>query len=136
VEVNGKIIFNAISTTAFTYGKIGLSTWYCPIWLDDVEVVAESKQFPTGIQILKSQEMVCYPNPLTQGELNIQLIQPDKNIQLKIFNMSGQMIWGQKYEKSNSLSVPSEIFQDNGMYIIQVTTNNNLYKSKILYSGN
>lgn len=137
VEVNGVVIFNTVSTTTFTYGKIGLFSWYCPLWIDDIEVIAESRQFPTAIKTVKTltKELVCYPNPLNRGMLYIQLENPEKELQVKVFNMNGQIIWSRKYDESISLVVPSEVFPINGMYLIQVISKSNIYQNKISYSG-
>ncbi|HET6557764.1 MAG TPA: Ig-like domain-containing protein [Prolixibacteraceae bacterium] len=135
VEVNGKIIFNAISTTSFTYGKIGAYTWYCPTWIDDIEVIAESRQFPTAIKTVefKGKELVCYPNPITRGMLNIQLARSEKNIQLKVFNVEGQIVWSDLQKEGSLISLPASVFPGHGMYIIQLKSNDNFYQGKVMF---
>ncbi|HAH25844.1 MAG TPA: hypothetical protein DCL77_19155 [Prolixibacteraceae bacterium] len=137
IEVNGKVIFAKIATTAITYGKIGLYAWYQPIWFDDIEVVAESKGFPVGIKAIETngENMVCFPNPLTGSTLIIQLAKHEKNTHLQIFNLSGQMIWSDQKMEANSFSVPINAFQNYGMYIVQLRSDENFHQSKILYSG-
>lgn len=135
VEVNGKVIFNAVSTTAFTYGKIGAYTWYCPAWLDDVEVIAESRQFPTAISTVKPQgkELVCYPNPISHGTLTIQLEKPEKNIQLKVFNTEGQMVWSDQQKEGPSVTLPASVFPGQGMYLIRLKSNDKMYQCKVMF---
>lgn len=138
VEINNKVIFNNIATTAFRYGKIGFYAWYQPVWYDDIEVVAESKGFPVGIKTFEANEnnLVCFPNPLAGGTLTIQLARIEKNILLQIFRLTGQIVWSDQKEEVSTFSVPANAFPNNGMYIIKVSSDDNVYQSKILYSGN
>ena len=137
VEINSNVVFNNIATTAFRYGKIGLYAWYQPVWYDDVEVIAESKGFPVGINTMEANEnnLVCFPNPLTGGNLTVQLAKVEKNIRLQIFNLSGQIVWSTQTVEATSFSVPANAFPINGMYLIQLTSDENFHQGKIIYSG-
>ena len=137
VEINGNVVFNNIATTAFRYGKIGLYAWYQPVWYDDVEVVAESKGFPVGINTIEANEksLVCFPNPFTGRTLTVQLAKVEKNIRLQIFNLSGQIVWSTQTVEATSFSVPANAFPINGMYLIQLTSDENFHQGKIIYSG-
>lgn len=137
VEVNGVVLFTKVATTAFTYGKIGLYAWYQPIWFDDIEVVAESKGFPVGIKTIKAREksLSCFPNPLTDGNLTIQLAKHEKNIHLRIISMTGKIVWSDQKQEAGLFSVPSNAFPNPGMYIIEVISDGNFYQEKILCTG-
>ena len=138
VEINSKVVFNNIATTAFRYGKIGFYAWYQPVWFDDIEVIAESKGFPVSSPIVNTEdenELKCFPNPLIYGDLIIQLNSSPKNIRIEIFNLEGQMIWsGQKVDGS-SLSVSSKVFPTNGLYIIKLSAEKYVVQGKILFLG-
>jgi len=138
VEVNGAIVFAKVATTAIAYGKIGLYAWWQPVWYDDVEVVAVSKDLLSGTSIIadESKNLKCFPNPLTGGNLTIQLAKVEKNIRLQIFNLSGQMVWSSHKVEAATVSVPANAFPSNGMYIIRLSSDENFHQSKILYSGN
>ena len=138
VEINSKVIFNNIATTAFRYGKIGLYAWYQPVWYDDIEVVAESKGFPVGINTIEANgnNLVCFPNPLTGGTLTIQLAKVEKNIRLQILSLTGQIVESTQKSEVSTFSVPANVFPNNGMYIIQLISDENFLRSKILFSGN
>lgn len=137
VEVNGIVLLEKVVTTAFTYGKIGLYAWYQPIWFDDIEVIAESKGFPVGIKTMeeKKKSLSCFPNPLTDGNLTIQLVKHEKNIRLRILSMTGQIVWSDQKQEAGLFSVPSDAFPNHGMYIIQVMSDENFHQEKILCTG-
>lgn len=136
VEVNGTVIFNVVSTTSFTYGKIGLYAWYCPLWVDDIEVTAESKQFPTTIVTeAQNNEIILYPNPLTHGALTIQLPTNEKNLEIHIISINGQMIWSEYQSENAVISVPSSALPGEGIYLIQVKSNNHFYQGKVLFQS-
>ncbi|HEY3371143.1 MAG TPA: Ig-like domain-containing protein [Prolixibacteraceae bacterium] len=136
VEVNGAIVFAKVTTTSFSFGKIGLYAWWQPVWFDDIEVVAVSKDLLSGTSIIaESKNLNCFPNPLTCGNLTIQLPKHEKNTRLRIYNLSGQMVWSDKKMEANSFSVPANAFPTNGMYIIQLSSYEKFYQNKVLYSG-
>jgi len=134
IEVNGKNVFNGVATTAFRYGKIGLYAWYQPVWYDDIEVNAESKGYPVGIQNLaeSSTGIRCFPNPLENGDLTIQLASTEKNIRTEIFNLQGKLIGTDKNSECSSISLPANLFPLNGLYFIKIITDRNFYQTKVL----
>ncbi len=137
LEVNGKVVFAKIATTSIKYGKIGLYAWWQPVWYDDIEVVAESKGFPVGIQSLEenSGKICCFPNPLVTGDLTIQLASPEKNIRIEIYNLQGQMIGSVQQNEASSFSLHANTFPCNGLYIIKINSDRNFYQTKILKKG-
>lgn len=137
VEVNGKNIFNGIATTAFRYGKIGLYAWYQPVWYDSIEVIAESKGFPVGVQIHteNSTGIRCFPNPLGNGDLTIQLASTEKNVRIEIFNLQGKLIGSDQKPEASSFSMPANLFPVNGLYFMKISTDKNFYLTKVLKSG-
>jgi hypothetical protein len=137
VEVNGKNVFNGVATTAFPYGKIGLYAWYQPVWYDNIEVNAESKGFPVGVQNLaeSSNGIRCFPNPIENGDLTIQLASTEKNIRIEIFNLQGKLIGSDQKPEASTFSLPANLFPDNGLYFIKIGTDKNFYLTKVLKSG-
>lgn len=139
VEVNGAIVFAKVITTAIAYGKIGLYAWWQPVWYDDVEVIAVSKDLLSGTSSIiadESKNLKCFPNPLTGGNLTVQLAKVEKNIRLRIFNLNGQIVWSTQKVEASTFSVPANAFPNNGIYIIRLSSDENFLQSKILYSGN
>jgi len=138
VDVNGKNVFNGIATTAFRYGKIGLYAWWQPVWYDDIEVNAESKGFPVGTETLANDEsgMKCYPNPLVNGNLTIELAKSEKNIRLEIFNLEGQLVWSQLKKEATVLNVSANVFPSYGLFFIKLNSDKNYFQTKILKSVN
>ena len=138
VEVNGILIFSNIPTPESYFGKIGLYAWWQPIWFDDILVSATSKEPPIDWNSVTTLEtsVKCFPNPLIHGNLTIQLAKPEKNIRLQIFSLTGQIVWSTQKSEAYSFTVPANAFPDNGMYIIQLISDENFLRSKILFSGN
>jgi hypothetical protein len=133
VDVNSKNIFNGVATTAFRYGKIGLYAWWQPVWYDNIEVKAESKGFPVGIEtpVANNSKMKCFPNPLRNGSLTIELAQSEKNTRLEIYNLEGQCIYSEIKPETASFLVSANSFPVNGMYFIKLNSETHTHLSKI-----
>lgn len=130
VEVNGKVVFSNVATSAFTYGKIGLYTWYQPVWFDDIQVSAISK-IPTSTRALTSGTKL-YPNPLTSGNLTIELPGSFKNVRAEIFNLAGKRIWNANYSENQLLKIPATVFPRNGLYLIHLKAEALFFQEKII----
>ncbi len=138
IEVNGKVVFAKIATTAFRYGRIGLYAWWQPVWYDDIEVIAESKGFPVGINPIADMErnFVFFPNPLISGNLTIQLSKPEKNIRTEVFNLTGLLVWSNLNPEAQTITVSEQAFHNNGLYIIRINSEETSNQCKIIYQGN
>jgi len=136
VDVNGKSVFNGITTTAFQYGKIGLYAWWQPIWYDNIEVNAVAKDPITVTKLIAddSQNLECFPNPLNNGDLTIQMAKTENQLKLEIYNLAGELVWSEQKSEASSFSVKSGKFTADGMYFVKVNTDNNIFRSKILFS--
>jgi hypothetical protein len=137
VEVNGKNIFNGIASTSFRYGKIGLYAWYQPVWYDNIEVIAESKGYPVGLQnqAESSTEIRCFPNPLRNGDLNIQFATIEKNIRIEIYNLQGKMLATDYKPEAGTITLPANRFPVNGMYFIKLNSDKSFHQIKVLKSS-
>ncbi len=137
LEVNGKVVFDKIATTTHKFGKIGLYAWWQPVWYDDIEVIAESKIYTSTEPFLKNgNQMICYPNPLVDGDLTIQLAKTERNVRTEICNLTGQIVWSNLKLETQKITVPEHAFHNNGLYIIRINSEDTFYQGKIIYQGN
>ncbi|MGE5448559.1 MAG: T9SS type A sorting domain-containing protein, partial [Bacteroidales bacterium] len=81
----------------------------------------------------QGKELVCYPNPISHGTLTIQLEKPEKNIQLKVFNTEGQMVWSDQQKEGTSVTLPASVFPGQGMYLIRLKSNDKMYQCKVMF---
>ena len=137
VEANGKAIFTSIATTAFSFGKIGLYSWWQPVWFDNIEVVAQGKDNTVGIRQLAEtgRKIRCYPNPLAGGNLTIEFEQPEKNIQVDIFDLTGRLVWSEKKSQAAAFTIASKAFPSAGLYSVRIITEKGTFTEKLIYSG-
>ena len=106
VKINGSTVFNTVTTSQFTSGKIGLYSGYNPVKFDDVDV--KSNSIITAIETAAELSNVVYPNPFTSS-IHIDTIQA-----WSLYSTSGQLI-----KKGYSDIVEgSELSQ--GMYLLRL----------------
>ncbi len=130
VEVNGKVVLSNVATPAFTYGKIGLYAWYQPVWFDNIQVSAISK-IPTSIAVL-GIKCAIYPNPLTSGNLKVELPGSFKNVQAEIYSIDGKLAWSANYSEIQLLAIPKTVFPFKGLYLIRLKAGAFFYQEKII----
>ncbi len=131
VEVNGKVVFNNITTSNFSSGKIGLYAWWQPIWFDNIKVVGE---LTTGTNTLTNQSsgLKVYPNPVNGEVITIAFPDEAKDAKLEVFSNDGKLVFNREIITSNPFQLDASILKSNGVYFILVTTERNSYHSKIV----
>lgn len=73
----------------------------------------------TGVESVDRVAFNVYPNP-TNGMVSIQLADYNPNITIEIFNSTGQLV---RTEKPMSSAVNIELPEENGMYLVRITSN-------------
>ncbi len=84
---------------------------------------------PSGIGGIAENEgnLEVFPNPLTKGSLTIKL--PEGSKQLNIFDMTGKLIYQMQVSKM-TYSIDKSLFKTDGVYLVNVLTNNHSTYSK------
>jgi hypothetical protein len=134
VKINGATVFNAISTPEITYGKIGLYTWWQPVWFDDVDVHAKGIDFSTPVIEFENRQtgLTIFPNPVTGESFTIQTVSlSGKKWLLKIFDITGVLNYSDFIESEN-ITLNSSQFSNAGIYIVQLISNNHIFTGKII----
>jgi len=134
VEVNGKIIFSNVATNSFVFGKIGLYSWWNPVWFDNIEVLAEGRDNTVGTTLLnhQKQSLKCYPIPLNNGNLTIEMDLFQNDVEIRIFDIHGRLIFADKQQNVNIITLPYSFFSSRGMYLLNVVMENSIYQEKII----
>jgi photosystem II stability/assembly factor-like uncharacterized protein len=134
VKINGAVVFNAVSTPNISFGKIGLYTWWQPVWFDDVDVKAKGADFSTPVIDFENKQaaLKIFPNPVTGESFTIQAVSSSgKKLQLKIFDVTGVLMYSDFIE-NNDLTLFTNQFSNAGVYIVQIIGNNQIYTGKII----
>ena len=131
VEVNGKVVFNNITTSNFASGKIGLYAWWQPIWFDNIKVVGE---LTTGMNSLPNQSagLKVYPNPVNGEVITIAFPEEAKDAKLEVFNNDGKLVFNRETITSNPFQLDASFLKSSGVYFVHVTTKEHSYRSKIV----
>jgi len=81
-----------------------------------------------------SNNLIIYPNPITQGNLNIIIGEnTSDNIEVSMFTVTGRQVFKKKFEARNSTSFSYNIDEFNsGIYILNVRTAASLMTYKII----
>lgn len=86
---------------------------------------------PPGLSIRETKTIV-YPNP-SNGEMKIELRDKSINdLKIKIYDMNGKLVSTTFIHKSNLEYFDFECEAQDGMYIIQIITNNIVENRKII----
>lgn len=135
VEVNGSVVFQNVATT-LTWGKIGLYTWWNPVWFDDIEVSAQSRDntVNSSYDLQASLKIKCYPNPLSVGYLNVEFDQLQEKTQIAIFDLTGNLIWLNEKRDIMRFKLPYALFHSPGLYFLKITSENATFQQKIVIS--
>jgi len=121
VKISDQVVFDQIKTTNFTYGKIGLYTWYNPLWFDDVQVAAKGSDFSTGIELVEtnSNDFNIFPNPAS-NYFNVELKNTNSlSNHIEIFNTSGKLVHSEIIF-GNQFSIGTEKWGGSGLYLVKV----------------
>ncbi len=89
------------------------------------------KDLSTGITETSNDAnaLVMYPNPLTKGPLTVQL--PIDAAVVSVLDMTGKTIY-QKQVAESELQIGQEVFQSDGVYIVNVITSTNSINKKLI----
>lgn len=92
-------------------------------YLDTDASIGENEIFPFSV----------YPNPFN-NHIQIDFNQNIKDVSLVLFNMNGQKIKNQKLDQANELSYELEVSSSlaNGMYILEVRSETDVWKVKLM----
>ncbi len=133
VKINSVTVFNAVSTSDFSFGKIGLYTWWQPVWFDDVDVKAKGTVTSVQQKVnIVSASVDVFPNPVTQGCLNVNISSTGGGqVQIYMYNMSGKLVLEQESGERN-ITVSTEKLQSPGVYLLKIITPNNSFQQKIV----
>jgi len=109
-SINGSVVFNNISTTAFGSGKIGLYANYCPSQFDNISVVDGSNQRRGEIAKddskiapkLVESDVILYPNPV-KDILKIDHIAVSDNIE--VMDLSGKIVLADLQINANTAEI-------------------------------
>jgi photosystem II stability/assembly factor-like uncharacterized protein len=134
VKINGNTVFNEIATTDFTYGKIGFSTWWNPVWFDDVDVKAKGKDFSTPVIDFAENKngLTIFPNPVTGESFTIstgRLL--ERKSELKVFDITGALVFSDWVE-TETFVVNTNLFPNSGVFIVQLVNSNLIYTGKVI----
>lgn len=68
----------------------------------------------------KIAQFVVYPNPVTNGVLTIQMKELIRDVSIKIFNLSGQLIYSDLININKTIQLGNNIFKS-GTYLLKIS---------------
>ena len=133
VKISDNLVFDQVPTTAITHGKIGLYTWWNPLWFDDVLVEAKGSDFPVVGEKPenRSKDFRIHPNPAAD-RIYIEL-ENSKYLSnhIEIYNLSGKLVHSE-IRPGNHLSLSAEKWGSPGLYIVRVRNDEFSGQQKII----
>ena len=81
-----------------------------------------------SINSKSNDQFKVYPNPFND-EINIEFKQPLQNATIEIKELSGKTVFKENYSLIDKLNIPLEL--PNGMYLIEIQSNQNYWIQKI-----
>lgn len=95
---------------------------------NQLEIIADRTTSLSASAVKKPSEISVFPNPST-GNVSIQLNKPVTNANLKIFDLSGKLIFSQEKINNNQFEVTN---LKSGIYIVHMSENSLNYYSKLI----
>lgn len=95
------------------------------------EISAYSSQTTAISDFTNSNDILIYPNPFSKGSLSISL--PEGADRLSISDISGKNIF-QEQVNQKTFTIDKSVFQQNGIYIINVFSSGKVYSTKVVFS--
>lgn len=138
VDVNGQVALKGFngkfvcseggSTSGMNCNREIVSGWESFTYA----TTSKSALVSTSINENSVSENIIYPNPLTDGNLNIKLktIHPNVPAVLNIFDMSGRLILTRPISNNLEVISTSDILRS-GIYNVQVINGNDSFSSKL-----
>ncbi|MBU1014192.1 MAG: T9SS type A sorting domain-containing protein [Bacteroidetes bacterium] len=98
------------------------------------EIIVTVISCNVGIEDLNKIGIYMYPNP-TKGQFNIKFNTQEKNMQLDIINLQGQIIFSEELEDCNQFDCTKSINlsgYNKGLYIVRFSNKNFIQTAKLL----
>ncbi len=132
--INDSLIFDQSANDSFSFGKIGLYSWWNPIWIDDIQVVAKNTVVTEAASVLLSDDsFTIYPNPIRNNSFTVYSGNelPGKEVSIQIFNLEGNLLYTAT-ESGNVFTVTTENCNNPGIYLVKLRNENRVINRKIL----
>jgi photosystem II stability/assembly factor-like uncharacterized protein len=134
VLINDSIVFDKILTDRFAYGKIGLYSWWNPIWIDDIHVAAKNT-IATNIPFVTINDIPfkIFPNPIQDQIINIHSGNEflDKEVIVRIYDLKGNILYADTKIGGN-FTVKPEKYLNPGIYLFKLLNQNQIFVEKIV----
>lgn len=146
------VTFNAIPQghypSIFAYGSSAGELIYEWAWaeldtrvltLEDADIdktfkFGEAEGINTGIgnkTIQNPPGLLFYPNPVTNGIINVKAHEFNNNVIIKLFNMQGQEVYMNTVPQSSTYTLDVN-YLDKGLYILSISDNEKSLKAKLI----
>jgi photosystem II stability/assembly factor-like uncharacterized protein len=134
VKINNTLIFNQIPTSDFSFGKIGLYSWWNPVWIDDVFVIAKGRDFSTSSPAFAENKVhfTVFPNPVINKEFTVstQFIS-GQPAYFFLYCLEGKLVLSSAMpENLMQFSIPASGLR--GVYIAKLISGKNTFQQKII----
>jgi photosystem II stability/assembly factor-like uncharacterized protein len=134
VWVNDSIVFDHILTDRFAFGKIGLYSWWNPVWIDDIHVVAKNT-IVTDIALLAKNDVPfkIFPNPILNQSIKIYSGNEitDKEVIVRIYDLKGNVLYTDT-RMGGTFTVKPEKYLNPGIYLVKLRNQNQIFVEKIV----
>jgi hypothetical protein len=134
VWVNDSIVFDHILTDRFSYGKIGLYSWWNPVWIDDIHVAAKNT-IVTDIALLEKNDVPfkIFPNPILNQSIKIHSGNEitDKEVIVRIYDLKGNVLYTDT-RMGGTFTVEPEKYLNPGIYLVKLRNQNQIFVEKIV----
>jgi threonine synthase len=101
------------------------------VWIDYVDFPATSEFNTVGVEEIKNQTFLVYPNP-AKDVLFVDLKGNETINSIKLFNSVGQLVSVHSAIVSKTITELNIQLLSNGIYYLQLNTNNGLKMAKVI----
>ncbi len=141
VKVNGGVVFNNVSTPAWTSGKIGLWTDFCPVYFDDMEVSASAGgsgrvSFESALPFSEQEviNITLSPNPVRASE-SLTLYTPGsgEKVYITISDSHGRLVYERTTVEEKEIHIrPDLSSRAKGIYYLKMISKDRVIHRKVV----
>ena len=98
---------------------------------ESISITVKDQSTNLKVASVDSKYFHVYPNPVEGNYINIQFGITPENGEIRIYDLRGTLVFSEKI-KENAIIIPTEIFNQPGLYIIEVNSKRGIERKKLI----
>ncbi|TCN59512.1 putative secreted protein (Por secretion system target) [Flavobacterium circumlabens] len=127
-QIFGPYTFNCTTTDVTNEFRFLLGNNTSAVYIDDVEIIATTTSLAKKLantkienkEVADETKLLVYPNPVTNGSVNINLDNSQDKVEISIMDLQGKELYRKTSTGLNNLNINTSNLLKSGIYIIKI----------------